>query len=339
MIQLDGIHVVFDGTPVVQDLSLDIRKGEFFTLLGPSGCGKTTLLRTISGFVQPERGRTYINGADVTDLSPEERGIGIVFQNYALFPHLTVFENVAFGLRVARSPRQEIAERVDQALRRMGVHAHAAKKPDALSGGQQQRVAIARALILGAEILLLDEPLSNLDAKLRDAMREEIHALQRQLDLTAVYVTHDQQEALAISDRIAVMNDGTIEQLGTPRDIYHRPRTEFVCNFIGETSRLPPRALAAAGAQDLADEASKAAIYVRPEAVRLNPENGDGWLVFEAAMERAVFHGASVRLVLSIPGGTLLCDAEGSFAAATDDAPITVSVHRRDLHAFGSSTP
>ncbi len=339
MIDLEGIRVAYDGKTVIGGLSLTVAKGEFFTLLGPSGCGKTTLLRVISGFVRPDIGRVRIDGRDVTRLSPEERGIGIVFQNYALFPHLTVFENVAFGLRVAGRPRATIASEVARALERVGVQDHAGKKPDALSGGQQQRVAIARALILGAEVLLLDEPLSNLDAKMRDTMRDEIRALQRRLGLTAVYVTHDQQEALAMSDRVAVMRDGGIEQVGGPRAIYHRPQTEFVCTFIGEASRLSPGTLAEAGAADLADRAGTDAVYVRPEAVMLGARTGPDWLVLTAGLQNAVFRGSRVRLVLSTANGPLLCDADGQFPDMPADTPVTVSIQRESLFSFGGGRP
>lgn len=322
MIELDDIQIRFGGSEIITGLSLAIRQGEFFTLLGPSGCGKTTLLRTIAGFVVPVSGTVIIDGQDVTALPPEDRRVGVVFQNYALFPHLSVFDNVAFGLRVGGETRRSTATRVHEMLERTGVAEHAKKKPAELSGGQQQRVAIARALILGTRVILLDEPLSNLDAKLRETMRDEIRDLQRQLGLTAVYVTHDQGEALALSDRIAVMKDGLVRQIGAPHDLYQRPTDPFVCTFVGETSRLPARI------------GLGQAIFARPEDVHLGRREGDGWITLAPILERLVYHGARMRLVLRDGPDRLLADVPAGARLPTQGTPVPVSIRRDAIHVF-----
>ncbi|MFW5679508.1 MAG: ABC transporter ATP-binding protein [Pseudomonadota bacterium] len=234
-IHLDRVTKTFAGNVVaVDDLLLDIRPGEFFSLLGPSGCGKTTTLRMIAGFERPDRGRIRIGERDVTDVPVHQRDMGMVFQSYALLPHRTVAENVAFGLRMRGVGAAEIDERVRQALRQVKLDGYEDRRPSQLSGGQQQRVALARSLVIRPPVLLCDEPLGALDRKLRQAMQVELKELQHALGPTLVFVTHDQEEALAMSDRIAVMNDGRIEQVGTPAEIYDRPRTRFVAEFIGE---------------------------------------------------------------------------------------------------------
>lgn len=222
----------------VDDLTLTIKECEFFSLLGPSGCGKTTTLRMIAGFENPTRGEVVVGGKVMNDVPPNRRRIGIVFQNYALFPHLTVFENCAFGLRARKMPLSEIRKRVEKVLSVVHLETAAERRPSQLSGGQQQRVAIARSLAIEPQILLFDEPLSNLDAKLRVEMRGELVRLQRELGITAVYVTHDQEEALAISDRIAVLNHGRLEQAGEPWQLYEHPKTRFVADFMGRANQL-----------------------------------------------------------------------------------------------------
>jgi len=238
-VRLEGISKRFGSTVAVDAVSLTVEPGEFLTLLGPSGCGKTTTLRMVAGLEEPTAGRIFIDGEDVTDRPPHARDITMVFQSYALFPHLSVWENVAYGLRVLRRPTDEIRRRVGEALVLVGIGDLGARQPAALSGGQQQRVALARALVLQPKVLLFDEPLSNLDAKLRKRMRDEIRALQRRAGITALYVTHDQAEALAVSDRIAVMARGRVEQLAEPAEIYRRPASRFVADFIGEANLLP----------------------------------------------------------------------------------------------------
>jgi spermidine/putrescine transport system ATP-binding protein len=231
-----GISKSFGDFRALNDVSFEIKKGEFFSLLGPSGCGKTTLLRIIAGFEQPGSGVVTIDGHDVLPLPPDRRQANTVFQNYALFPHLSVFENVAFSMRLKKSPKNEVTAKVNEYLRLVQLEGHAHKKPNQLSGGQKQRVAIARALINEPRVLLLDEPLSALDAKLRQHMLIELDQIHDKIGITFIYVTHDQQEALSVSDRLAVMNQGDVLQIGTPHEIYESPATDFVARFIGETN-------------------------------------------------------------------------------------------------------
>jgi len=259
-IKLEQVTKTFDGKVMAVDaVTLDIAAGEFFSLLGPSGCGKTTSLRMIAGFETPDSGRVHVGGQDITDLPVHKRDMGMVFQSYALFPHRTVAQNVAFGLRMRDVPKAEIARRVAAALEQVALTGMEERKPGQLSGGQQQRVALARALVIEPRVLLCDEPLGALDRKLRQQMQFELKELQRRLGVTLVFVTHDQEEALAMSDRIAVMSRGKVEQIGAPTEIYERPRTRFVADFIGEINLLDesvrPRAL-------------------RPEKIRLVPVDG-----------------------------------------------------------------
>ena len=231
---LEDVVVGYEkNRPILTGFNLTIEQGELVSLLGPSGCGKTTTLRTVAGFLEPTQGRVILGTEDYTHRPPHKRNIGLVFQNYALFPHLNVFRNVAFGLRMRRRPRAEVRERVMAALERVGMTGFEDRLPAQLSGGQQQRIALARAIVIEPDLLLLDEPLSNLDAKLRVEMRAELRRLQKQLGITMLYVTHDQAEALSLSDRVIVMNEGEIEQTGEPRNIYHRPQTTFVAHFMG----------------------------------------------------------------------------------------------------------
>jgi thiamine transport system ATP-binding protein len=236
-LQLDGVRKAFDDTVALDGVSLDIAEGEFFTLVGPSGCGKTTTLRTIAGLESPTAGTVRFGGADVSGVPTEERDVGIVFQNYALFPHMSVRENVAYGLKFVDPPDgQSVDERVTDLLELVDLSGMGDREPDQLSGGQQQRVALARALAPAPDVLLLDEPMSALDARLRERLRRQVRRIQTDLGVTTVYVTHDQEEALAISDRLAVMSDGAVEQVGTPREVYERPATEFVASFVGENN-------------------------------------------------------------------------------------------------------
>jgi putative spermidine/putrescine transport system ATP-binding protein len=233
ILSLRGLTVAYGGKPAVHALDLDVQRGEVLSLLGPSGCGKTTTMRAIAGLLQPASGQIHLAGKDVTDVPANKRGVGLVFQSYALFPHLPASENIAFGLRLQKRPHSEITERVNTLLQAVGLSAFSSRLPAELSGGQQQRVALARALVMKPDLLLLDEPLSNLDARLRLEMRGELARLQKQLGTTMVYVTHDQTEALALSTRIAVMREGRIEQMGTPEEIWTQPRTAFVARFMG----------------------------------------------------------------------------------------------------------
>jgi iron(III) transport system ATP-binding protein len=235
---VDNVNLSYGTNHVLKNVDLDIRPGEFFAFLGPSGCGKTTLLRTIAGFAQPQTGRVLIGGEDVTRLPPWKRDVGLVFQSYALWPHLSVRRNVAFGLEERKVPRRDIARRVAAALELVGMSELAERLPSQLSGGQQQRVAVARTIVVEPKVLLLDEPLSNLDAKLRTQVRRELRELQRRLGITAIFVTHDQEEANTVCDRIAVMNDGVVQQVGTPIELYERPANLFVASFLGTANIL-----------------------------------------------------------------------------------------------------
>jgi spermidine/putrescine ABC transporter ATP-binding subunit len=276
-IRLDGVSKSYDGKiNAVDEVTLDIAPGEFFALLGPSGCGKTTSLRMIAGFEQPDRGRVLVGASDVTEIPPHQRDMGMIFQSYALFPHRTVAENVAFGLRMRGVARAEIDARVAEALRLVQLDGMAERRPGQLSGGQQQRVALARAIVIRAPVLLCDEPLGALDRKLRQQMQFELKQIQKTLGVTLVFVTHDQEEALAMSDRIAVMNLGRVEQVGTPSEIYDRPVSRFVADFIGEINVFDGRVdggrfVGADGRALPAPEAAPGAavaLAVRPEKLR-----------------------------------------------------------------------
>jgi spermidine/putrescine transport system ATP-binding protein len=232
----DGISKHFGPVKAVDGVSLEINKGEFFSLLGPSGCGKTTLLRMVAGLENPDRGRVLLDGVDITELPPNQRRVNTIFQSYALFPHLDVWENIAFGLRVAKRPKREIESEVERMLRLIQMEDHARKRPHQISGGQKQRVAVARALVNKPQVLLLDEPLAALDLKLRQRMLLELDLIHDEVGITFLYVTHDQGEAMSLSDRIAVMQDGRVQQVGTPAEIYEAPRSSFVAAFIGDTN-------------------------------------------------------------------------------------------------------
>ncbi len=238
IVELRGVSKSIHGSCILEDINLEVKNGEFLTLLGPSGCGKTTLLRLISGFEEPTTGKIFINGKDVNGLPPHLRHVHTVFQSYALFPHMTVFENVAFGLRCQKRPEPEIQARVIEVLKIVKLEKYATRKPEQLSGGQQQRVAVARAVVNRPLVLLLDEPLSSLDYRLRKNMQLELKQLQRKLGITFIFVTHDQEEALSMSDRVVVMHEGGIEQVGTPRQVYEEPRNLSVARFIGEVNNF-----------------------------------------------------------------------------------------------------
>src|SRR6266851_4585522 len=253
-LEINDLRKVFGPISVVQNFALAVERGEFVSFLGPSGCGKTTTLRMVAGFEQPSSGTIRINGQDVTGLRPNQRNVGMVFQSYALFPNMTVAENVGFGLKVAKRPAAEIRARVEEMLALIRLPALAGRYPYQLSGGQQQRVALARAIAIKPKVLLLDEPLSALDAKIRVSLREEIRSVQRSLGITTIYVTHDQEEALSMSDRIVVMNEGRIEQIGTPFEIYNFPRTRFVASFVGTLNILRGRVVDATSGRIAVDD-------------------------------------------------------------------------------------
>ncbi|MDA0802140.1 MAG: ABC transporter ATP-binding protein [Planctomycetota bacterium] len=280
-ITLESLSKSYGTTPVVKEVSLRIEPGELFFLLGGSGCGKTTILRMIAGFIAPSSGRILFGDRDVTATVAEKRRCGMVFQSYALWPHMTVEQNIAFGLEVAKVSAADRARRVAEALALVRMEPYARRKPSELSGGQQQRVALARAVAFGPQILLLDEPLSNLDAKLRVEMRSEIVRICRHAGMTAVYVTHDQEEALSMADRMAVMHEGRMEQVGPPREVYSRPKSRFIATFLGETNLLPATVSGASGSGfiastpigdirvDQTERVGQAMASIRPEAIQL----------------------------------------------------------------------
>lgn len=244
MVKFENVEIRYGDFVAIDDLNLEIKEGEFFTFLGPSGCGKTTSLRALVGFITPSKGKVIVAGKDVTNLPVENRNIGMVFQSYALFPTMTVYENIAFGMKVKKLPKAEIDRKIREVAKKIKItDEQLQKNVSELSGGQQQRVALARAIVLEPKILCLDEPLSNLDAKLRIDMRLELKRLQKELGITTLYVTHDQEEALTLSDRIAVFNNGYIEQVGTPYEIYNSSKSEFVCDFIGDINRFGTKIL------------------------------------------------------------------------------------------------
>jgi ABC-type Fe3+/spermidine/putrescine transport system ATPase subunit len=303
---IDHVSKDLGGRTIVSDLLLEVRAGELTCLLGPSGCGKTTTLRMIGGFLQPDAGAILIDGADVSSLPPERRPTAMVFQNYALWPHMTVFKNVAFGLRLRKLAKKEIRERVESVLELVGLTHHLHSYPARISGGEQQRVALARALVLEPKVLLLDEPLSNLDAKLRVRVREDIREIQQRIGITTVFVTHDQDEALSISDRIAVMSGGKVEQYAEPRTLYREPATHFVASFVGAMNFY--RASVHDGAIELADGTripcdgvaqnggGDYEVGIRPEDVVVTA-NGDG---AEATVVREIPRGHYKELVLRV---------------------------------------
>ena len=341
----------FGVVRAVDDVSLEIRDGEFFTLLGPSGCGKTTLLRTIAGFADLTAGQIRFGAKRIDTLPPHRRNTGMVFQNYAIFPNFTVGGNVAYGLNARSVPEAQIRERVTRALKLVHLDGYEERWPHQLSGGQLQRVAIARCLVIEPEVLLLDEPLSNLDAKLRVEMRAEIRQLQQQLKITAIYVTHDQEEALAMSDRIAVMRSGKLEQVASPQNIYRAPATPFVAEFMGTTNLLSGTIAGRdetalrirVGQQEFravgnARDGDTVSFSLRPETIRLlntGETPPPGWSVFEAGLGPVEFLGAITRLDLVIGSGASLrvasldvlpdeLKARGRIAAAYDPRRITV---------------
>jgi len=288
-ISIRGVVKRFGAVTAVDRADLSVRDGELFTLLGPSGCGKTSLLRLLAGFYQPDEGEIRFGERVVSGLPPYERNIGMVFQNYALWPHMTVAGNVAYGLKLRKLGGAEIATRLAEGLRKVNLTGYESRYPGQLSGGQQQRVALARALVLNPDILLLDEPLSNLDAKIRLQVRAEIRKLQQELGITTIYVTHDQEEALSLSDRVAVMKDGRVLQVGRPKELYERPRTRFVADFVGTNNLVPGRVSGRAGAELMVDTAvgtlravsdvsvgDRCVLAIRPENVAVDAGAGSG---------------------------------------------------------------
>jgi spermidine/putrescine transport system ATP-binding protein len=351
MVELRHVTKRFGTFTALKDASFEIRAGEFMTFLGPSGCGKTTCLRLISGFDTPNEGQIFIDGRDVTRNPPYRRDVNQVFQNYALFPHLTIYENIAFGLRMKRVAPVEIKKRVDRVVRMTSLEAFVDRKPAQMSGGQRQRVALARAIVCEPKVLLLDEPLSALDAKLRTQMRLELKQLQKKLGITFIFVTHDQEEALTMSDRVAVINAGCVEQIGTVNDIYYKPATRFVASFIGETNiieaeitgqdqghlhcrlegGLPLRIRAEAEGHH-----NKLLLSLRPEKIRLHRADPGGLNSFPARIAMEIFKGAVDELTLTVQGGlqlgTLLANDGQAGSDYHEGEAVFASIQPEDVH-------
>jgi spermidine/putrescine transport system ATP-binding protein len=333
-VALKGLRKLYGDVAAVERVDVEIADGEFFSLIGPSGCGKTTTLRMIAGLVEPSAGAIEVHERDVTRLPPHKRPVNTVFQQYALFPHLTIFENVAFGLRERRTPGAEVRSRVGEMLSLVDLEGREDAKPPQLSGGQQQRVALARSLVLQPEVLLLDEPLGALDLKLRKQLQLELKRIQNEVGITFVYVTHDQEEAFSMSDRVAIMRGGLIEQLGTPRDVYQRPVTEFVADFVGVSNRRPGTVTAVAGDGRYAVDVpglgqmtssgtdglvpgQAVAVIVRPESVLLAP-GGPDWTSVPARVLDVAFLGPHISCVVEAEDGTtmtLIADGHQPLAA------------------------
>ena len=304
MVKFENIEIKYGDFVAIENLNLDIKEGEFFTFLGPSGCGKTTSLRALVGFLSPSKGKVYVGDKDITNLPVEKRNIGMVFQSYELFPTMSVYDNIAFGMKVKKASKTEIDQKVHEVAAKIKITESQLKKNVSdLSGGQQQRVALARAIVLEPKILCLDEPLSNLDAKLRIDMRMELKRLQKELGITTLYVTHDQEEALTLSDRIAVFNNGYVEQVGTPYEIYNESKSEFVCDFIGDINRLKGELLSEVNTQSGANLDTNKTGFVRIE--RCISEEKAGYVKLTGKVEEAEFSGVLTKYVLECHGQEL----------------------------------
>ena len=330
MIELKNIVVKFGDFEALHDINVDVKEGEFFTFLGPSGCGKTTTLRTITGFIEPVSGTVNVNNADITHVPIEERNIGIVFQSYALFPTMTVYDNIAFGLKIKKLKKDEIDEKVRAIAKKVDLSDEQLKKAvSQLSGGQQQRVAIARALVTGPAIICMDEPLSNLDAKLRVQLRNELKKMQKDFGITTIYVTHDQEEALTLSDRIAVFNKGFIEQIGTPNEVYNHSKTEFVCNFIGDINRIGKEI---AGKMGLSDKENH---FVRLERLRVNRPADQDETQMEGTIESREYYGLYIKYYINVGAQTLKAiEKNDGINIYEPGEKVTVGVHPGDVMSY-----
>ena len=346
-VQFDGVVKKYGNVTALRNLDLTIEPGQLVTLLGPSGCGKTTILRLIAGLEPATEGRILIGGEDVTHLSATYRKVSMVFQSYALFPHMTVLENVAYGLTVKSMPKREAHQKAENGLELVGLAGYGPRLPSELSGGQQQRVAVARAIVLEPEVLLLDEPLSNLDAKLRRHVREEIRQIQQNLGLTAVYVTHDQEEAMAVSDRIIVMKDAGIAQEGTPHDLYERPNSTFVADFIGDANLIDCEVMAANG--DTADikvsghkltvlnsdrPKGPAKIVIRPHQIRLARKTGKGG--FEGMISYAAYLGNQIQYTVDSELGQLFVIANSAANPLAVGDSVSINIDPADIRLVAS---
>jgi putative spermidine/putrescine transport system ATP-binding protein len=350
-LDINRVQKKFALTTAVERFDLQVERGEFVSFLGPSGCGKTTTLRMIAGFESPSSGSIVINGADVTNRPPNQRNVGMVFQSYALFPNMTVADNIGFGLRVAKKPKSEIKQRVEEMLSLIKLQKLGNRYPYQLSGGQQQRVALARALAIKPQVLLLDEPLSALDAKIRVSLRQEIRAIQRQLGITTVYVTHDQEEALSLSDRVVVMSEGRIEQIGTPFQIYNFPQTAFVASFVGTLNLICGKVLDPAsgcieidGQQIFASSRIENAFSgdaisfaLRPEILALDGSTGDGNRL-KGTVEDINFLGSIVRIRVRFKDNTAYFDKFNNphLSLPQVGQPVTLTFPREAVLVMGS---
>ena len=330
MIELKDIIVKFGDFEALHNINVDVKEGEFFTFLGPSGCGKTTTLRTITGFIEPVSGTVSVNDKDITRVPIEKRNIGIVFQSYALFPSMTVYDNIAFGLKIQKLSKTEIDQKVRDIARKVDLSDEQLKKAvSQLSGGQQQRVAIARALVTGPSIICMDEPLSNLDAKLRVQLRNELKKMQRDFGITTIYVTHDQEEALTLSDRIAVFNKGYIEQIGTPNEIYNHSKTEFVCNFIGDINRLEETIC---GEMKLPANQHH---FIRLERLRVNRPKADDELQLQGVIESREYYGLYIKYYIRVDGQILKAiEKNDGINIYEPGETVTVGIHPSDVMSY-----
>jgi spermidine/putrescine ABC transporter ATP-binding subunit len=352
-VTLSGVDKQFGAVPAVRGCTLSVRSGEFFTLLGPSGSGKTTILMMVAGFESPTRGQITFDGRDVTALPANRRDVGMVFQSYALFPHMTVFDNVAFPLSIRRVPRTEIRERVMRALTLVHLPAYVDRLPRQLSGGEQQRVALARAIVFSPRILLMDEPLGALDKKLRTEMQVEIRRLQRELGITTIYVTHDQEEALSMSDRIGIMRAGRLEQTGTPRELYHAPASAFVATFLGNANfvegvvierRATTVVVALPGGPTVSVPGSypggaALTLMVRPEHLAVTaepPAPCDGATSVAAEVQEAVYLGAAVQYRLGALGRTFVAHASGMRTSFAEHDTVWLQWRSDDLRVISA---
>ncbi|MBQ6145758.1 MAG: ABC transporter ATP-binding protein [Clostridia bacterium] len=335
MIKLNDIVVKFGDFTALHDINVHVKEGEFFTFLGPSGCGKTTTLRTITGFIEPVSGSVFVKGRDITHVPIEDRNIGIVFQSYALFPTMTVYDNIAFGLKIKKFKKAEIDKKVREIAKKVDLSDEQLEKAvSQLSGGQQQRVAIARALVTNPAIICMDEPLSNLDAKLRVQLRNELKKMQKDFGITTIYVTHDQEEALTLSDRIAVFNKGYIEQIGTPNEVYNFSQTEFVCNFIGDINRLEDGVL-----QDLiaagADVDPNKHNYIRLERLHVNQTPANGEVSLKGVVESREYYGLYIKYYITLDGQTIkVIEKNDGVNIYEPGQEVTVLLNPRDIMAY-----
>ncbi|MBQ9663866.1 MAG: ABC transporter ATP-binding protein [Oscillospiraceae bacterium] len=335
MIKLNDIVVKFGDFTALHNINVHVKEGEFFTFLGPSGCGKTTTLRTITGFIEPVSGTVVVKDRDITHVPIEDRNIGIVFQSYALFPTMTVYDNIAFGLKIKKLKKLEIDRKVREIAKKVDLSDEQLMKAvSQLSGGQQQRVAIARALVTEPAIICMDEPLSNLDAKLRVQLRNELKQMQKEFGITTIYVTHDQEEALTLSDRIAVFNKGYIEQIGTPNEVYNFSKTEFVCNFIGDINRLSDEVV-----QKLVDSGADLKVsdhnYVRLERLHVNVEAQAGQAALTGTVVSREYYGLYIKYYIDLGSQTIkVIEKNDGVRIYEEGQQVTVILDPRDVMAY-----